>query len=361
MTLSKPASVPEEAIGPVTPPASIAGLRTLLGTFRGKDLEAEARVRAHEETLTKPPGALGRLEDLTAWLAAWQHPPRDSAEAAPPRAERALACIFAGNHGVAAHGVSAYPSEVTAQMVANFEAGGAAINQLCRSLDVELSINALNLDCPSQDFTRAAALSTEEFLAAVSTGMTAVPGDIDLLCLGEMGIGNTTAAAALCLALHGGEASDWTGPGTGLDGNRMDHKRRVVEQAVKFHDEEAKGDGLELLRRLGGWELAAIAGAILSARLQGIPVVLDGYVPWAAAACLETAHEGALDHCLAAHVSSEPGHGKILKILSKDPVMDLNLRLGEGSGAVLAVPLIRAAAACHRGMATFASAGVSQT
>jgi nicotinate-nucleotide--dimethylbenzimidazole phosphoribosyltransferase len=333
-------------------PRSFNDIRRLVRRLPGPDEKATAQARAREPTLTKPEGALGRLEELTEWLCAWQgrH---------PPRLERLAVRVFAGNHGVVAQGVSAYPAAVTTQMVANFRAGGAAINQLCRSAGADLKVLALNGLAPTKDFTREAALSERASVAAVAQGMKAVPARADVLCLGEMGIGNTAAAAAVCLALFGGRAADWTGPGTGLKGRALARKAAVVAEGVGFHG-RAVHDPLEALRRVGGFELAAIVGAALAARLRGIPVLLDGYVCTAAAAVLARLRPGALDHCRAGHVSAEPGHRRLLARLGMRPLLDLGMRLGEGTGAVLALSLLKGAVACHVGMATFAEAGVSR-
>jgi len=328
----------------------------LLDDLPGPDSAAAAAVAAREAVLTKPPGALGRLEGLTSWLAAWQG-------RREPRLDTVCALVFAGNHGVAARGVSAYPADVTAQMVANFRAGGAAVNQLCRTFGVDLSVIALDLDRPTADMTQGPAMTEAEFGDAFHAGMAAVAPGTDLLCVGEMGIANTTAAAALCLGLHGGTAKDWTGPGTGVAGDRLTAKSKVVAAAVAANGGHGLGasglTGLEALRRLGGRELAAIAGAVLAARRNRTPVLLDGYVTAAAAAPLAAERKDALAHCRAAHVSAEPGHRRLLDALGMKPLLDLEMRLGEASGAVLAVALVRAALACHAGMATFEGAGVS--
>ncbi len=332
-------------------PASMADLRVLLAGLPGPDDIALRAAVAREPLLTKPPGSLGRLEQTAAWLACWQglH---------PPAAERIAAVVFAGNHGVAAQGVSAFPAAVTAQMVANFQAGGAAINQLCRTFGVSLTVEALELDRPTADFTQGPAMGEADFLAAVVAGMRSVKDGLDALCVGEMGIANTTAASAVCLGLFGGTGLDWTGPGTGVAGAALAHKARVVEAGVA-RNKPSMGDGLGVLRCVGGRELAAMAGAILAARLKRIPVVLDGFVCTAAAAALEAMQPGALDHCVVGHVSAEPGHARLLEKLSKAPLLSLGMRLGEASGAVLAVAVLKAACACHAGMATFAEAGVS--
>jgi nicotinate-nucleotide--dimethylbenzimidazole phosphoribosyltransferase len=266
--------------------------------------------------------------------------------------------VFAGNHGVVKQGVAAYPQAVTSQMVANFQAGGAAINQICKSFDLGLKVFELALETPTNDITEAAAMDEAECAATMAYGMEAVAGGADLLCIGEMGIGNTTIAAAICHALYGGDPADWVGPGTGVDQDGLKRKADAVRRAVAFHGAHLK-DPLEVLRRLGGRELAAMAGAILAARHAKVPVLIDGYVASAAAATLHAFKAGALDHCLAAHCSAEPAHRKLLKRLGQEPLLDLGMRLGEGSGAALAAALVKAAADLHNGMATFESAGVS--
>jgi nicotinate-nucleotide--dimethylbenzimidazole phosphoribosyltransferase len=331
--------------------ADLDEIRALLAHLPGPDLEAGTAAATRQAQLTKPAGSLGRLEELAIWLATWQghH---------PPRLDHPRTVVFAGNHGVAARGVSAYPASVTAQMVQNFIAGGAAVNQLCRVVDADLRVYEMNLDAPTGDIAAGPAMTEEECARAMAYGMMAVEPGIDALALGEMGIGNTTAAAALCAALFGGDAALWTGPGTGVAGAALAEKRRVVTQAVELH-RPAGGDPLDLLRRLGGLEFAAIAGAVLAARLGRVPVVLDGFAATAAAAVLFAADRHALDHCVVAHVSAEPGHRVLLDHLDQRPLFDLAMRLGEASAATLVLGLLRAAAACHNGMASFAEAGVS--
>ncbi|GBD42118.1 Nicotinate-nucleotide--dimethylbenzimidazole phosphoribosyltransferase [bacterium HR39] len=276
-----------------------------------------------------------------------------------PKLERVRICVFAGNHGVAERGVSAYPASVTAQMVANFEAGGAAINQLARTFEAELVVRALDLDRPTRDFTRAPAMEEDELLEAVRAGMDAVDPGLDLVIGGEMGIGNTTSAAAILAALSGEPAGRMVGPGTGLDPEGVARKARVVAEALERH-RGALGDPLEVLRRLGGREIAALFGLMLGARLVRIPVLLDGYVTTAAAAVLHALHPEGLAHVLAGHRSAEPAHALALERLGLVPLLDLGMRLGEGSGAALALGVVRAAVACHAGMATFESAGVDR-
>jgi len=314
------------------------------------DGQALAAARARQDTLTKPPGALGRLEDMACWLAAWQG--RET-----PSLDHVSALVFAGNHGVTAQGVSSYPASVTAQMVENFERGGAAICQLCDAYGAELSVIPLDLDSPTADMTLEPAMSSEACEEGLARGAAAVPDQTDLLLLGEMGIGNTTAAAALACALLGGEAKDWTGPGAGLDEPGVVRKAEIVARALALHL-DACTHPFEALRRLGGRELAALTGAILEARARRVPVLLDGYVCCAAALVLEKAAAGALDHCLASHLSAEPAHGRLLSALGKQPIVDLGMRLGEGTGAAVALGILRGALAAHNGMATFAEAGV---
>jgi nicotinate-nucleotide--dimethylbenzimidazole phosphoribosyltransferase len=329
-----------------------AALRRACLDLPAGDDAAEAAVRARQAQLTKPPGSLGRLEDIAAWLARWQG-------RAMPRLDAVHVLVFAGNHGVTAQGVSPYPSAVTAQMVANFAAGGAAINQLARAAGATLTVHPLALDEPTADFTQSPAMDEAGFLGAVRAGAAAVPAGCDLLCLGEMGIGNTTAAAAICAALFGGGGARWAGRGTGLDDAGLARKAAVVDRALDRHA-AALADPLAVASALGGRELAAILGATLAARLAGVPVLLDGFVCTAAAAPLARLAPGALDHALLSHVSAEAGHRALAAALGLAPLLDLDMRLGEASGAVLAVLLARAALACHAGMATFAEAGVSE-
>jgi len=321
----------------------------ILTTFAGPDADAQAGAAARNTQLTKPPGALGRLEELAIWYAGWRGDPR-------PTITTPQVIIFAGNHGVTAQGVSAFPPEVTAQMVVNFEHGGAAINQLAAAVGAKMDVHALELDRPTADFSQGAAMDEAEVVFALNTGWQAVDDTADLLVVGEMGIGNTTAAAAIVNALYGGAASDWTGRGTGVDDAGLALKIRVVEQALAAN---ADRDPLEILRCLGGRELAAMAGAIARARALNIPVILDGFICTAAAATLEAAQPGALDHTVAGHLSAEGAHGALLAKIGKQPLLNLNMRLGEGSGAALAIGVLQGAIACHSGMSTFSEAGVA--
>ncbi|WP_394664132.1 nicotinate-nucleotide--dimethylbenzimidazole phosphoribosyltransferase [uncultured Sphingomonas sp.] len=329
---------------------TVAAFEAALDSLSQPDMAARDAAAQRQGQLTKPPGSLGRLEDIAVFFAGWQGVER-------PRITRGRAVIFAGNHGVVARGVSAFPAEVTAQMVANFTAGGAAINALAAAAGLELSIVPLDLDRPTVDFTTGPAMSEAECLAALAAGAEAV-SDADLLVLGEMGIGNTTPAAALAAASFGGDAALWVGPGTGVDAQGLSRKAMAVTDGLTLHRAQLTS-AFEILRRLGGREIAAMAGAVLAARIKRIPVVLDGFIGTAAVAPLASANPNITAHCLSGHCSAEPGHTLLLARLGLEPILSLKMRLGEGSGAAVAVQVIRSALAAHDGMATFAEAGVA--
>lgn len=328
-----------------------AAFESALDSLPEASVEAQAAAAARQAELTKPAGSLGRLEEVALFLAGWQGNAR-------PVLDKARAVIFAGNHGVTRHGVSAFPADVTVQMVANFEAGGAAINQLARHAGLELRVVALDLDRPTADFTVEPAMTEAECLDAMAEGAAAVDAGLDLLVVGEMGIGNSTAAAALCARSFGGDVRDWVGPGTGLDAAGQARKVAIVQKALATHA-AAPRDAFETLRRLGGREIAAIAGAVLAARHARVPVMLDGFIACAAMAPLAAQQPAIVDHCLAGHCSAEPGHRRLLQQFGLVPLLQLDMRLGEGSGATVAVSIVRAALAAHNGMATFAEAAVS--
>ncbi|SNZ07250.1 nicotinate-nucleotide--dimethylbenzimidazole phosphoribosyltransferase [Cohaesibacter gelatinilyticus] len=323
---------------------------SLIDQMAGPDEDARATVRARDAVLTKPAGSLGRLEDLAEWVAVWQRQ-------APPKVLRPLVAVFAGNHGVANQGVSAYPASVTQQMVENFAAGGAAVNQLCITNDLGLKVFDLALDFPTGDITREDAMDEMSCARTIAFGMEAIAGGTDLLCIGEMGIANTTIAAAIYAALFGGDAADWCGRGTGVDDEGLKRKVDAVEKALAFHDGNLDKP-LEVLRRLGGREIAAMVGAILAARLQNIPVIVDGFVASSAAAVLYALDKAALDHCIFAHVSAESAHSRALDAMGVKALFDFGMRLGEGSGAALAAGIVKAAVQIHEGMATFEQASV---
>jgi len=312
--------------------------------------EAADAARARQDNLTKPPGSLGRLEELAIFMAGWRGTAR-------PSITSAQAVIFAGNHGICAQGVNPYPQEVTAQMVMNFEQGGASINQLCRANGADLSVVALDLDHPTADFTQGPAMSEAETVDAINRGIAAVDPKADVLILGEMGIGNSTIAAALASALFGATPADWVGPGTGSNAEGIQRKITTIEAGLKRH---GGASAMATLAALGGREQAAICGAVLAARAHRIPVILDGFICTAAAATLYAADPCLLDHCLVGHVSPEPGHRRLLDVIGKKAVLEFDMRLGEGSGAALALGILRSALECHNGMATFGEAGVSE-
>lgn len=335
------------------PFSTLAEFKSILAGATPCNAQATQGAEARNAQLTKPQGALGRLEDLAIWYAGWR-------QAARPVIAAPQVIIFAGNHGVAARGVSAFPPEVTAQMVANFQHGGAAINQLSKTFGARMDVHALSLETPTQDFTLEAAMSEAEVVEALALGWTSVADATDLLVTGEMGIGNTTAASAIAAALLGGTAAEWTGRGTGVEGAALVAKTAVVEAGLLRHA-AATNDALEILRCLGGREIAAMTGAIARARMEGIPVILDGFICTAAATVLHKIAPELLDHTVAGHVSEEGAHAALLAAINKKPLLGLGLRLGEGSGAALAIGILKGAVACHSGMSTFAEAGVSDS
>ena len=316
------------------------------------DGKTQTNAAARQAQLTKPTGSLGRLESVAIWMAGWQRRER-------PSIDHGQCIVFAGNHGVVKQGISPFPAEVTAQMVANFKAGGAAINQLCELADLKLDVIPLDLDHPTNDLSLGPAMTENEVIAAMNIGADALDAECDYLIVGEMGIGNTTSAAALCLGRFGADAASWAGPGTGLDDKGVKHKAKVIKAAVANQGPIAR-NAVALLAAVGGRELAAIAGAVLAARMRSIPVMLDGYTSTAAASALTANGQlAALDHTMISHMSAEPGHLQLAVALDKQPLVDLQMRLGEASGAAVASLLVRAACATHNGMATFAEAGVS--
>ncbi len=329
--------------------ATLSDFADLLRAAPLADAAAQAGAVARNGQLTKPPGALGRLEDIAIWVGGWQGTDR-------PQIARPQVLIFAGNHGVTAQGISAFPAEVTVQMVGNFSAGGAAINQLARAFGASMAVHALELDRPTADFTQGPAMTEAETVTALQVGWAAVDPAADLLVVGEMGIGNTTVAAAIAAALFGGTGADWVGRGTGVDDAGLARKARAVDAGLARNPDRA---ALQVLAALGGREIAAMAGAMARARVLRIPLILDGFIACSAAAVLQVVAPGALDHAVAGHQSAEGAHGRLLAALGKEPLLNLGLRLGEGSGAALAMGIVKAAVACHSGMATFAEAGVS--
>jgi nicotinate-nucleotide--dimethylbenzimidazole phosphoribosyltransferase len=325
--------------------------RELISQLPSQSEFASEAVREREARLSKPVGSLGRLEEIAEWLAAWSGK-------AKPQIMRPLVAIFAGNHGVLAQGVTSQPQSLTMDMVNNFAAGGAPINQICITNDLGLKVFDLALEHPTEDITVTAAMDERTCAATMAFGMEAIAGGTDLLCIGEMGVGNTTIAAAISLALFGGQAEDWVSLAAGEDASVLPAKIAAVKKAVALNEGNLR-DPLEVLRRLGGRELAAITGAILAARAEKIPVLIDGYVASAAAAILLAMNGEALDHCLFSHVSSEQGHRLLLEKMGKAPLLDLNISLGSGVGAALAAGLVKTAAQCHIATATAEDAGMN--
>lgn len=316
----------------------------LLGNLSSPDEAAKMAVKNRAARVLRPSGAFERLDRVAVWLAGWQR-------SRSPRVERPHAILFAGDHGVAAEGVSAYPADVTAAMVAALAEGKATASVLASQVGASLSVVDVAVGDPTGNIRTADALTPQRFDAAARAGVDAVEDcDTDLLVVGEMGIGNTTPAAAVAAAVLGGSALEWVGPGTGVSGEALLNKARVVQDAL---ERVGSVQPLEALRRLGGAELVAIAAAVMTARRRRIPVVLDGFIATASVLPLEAEVPGALKHCIAGHRSAEPGHVRLLEHLNLEPLLELDLRLGEGSGALVAVPLIRMAAAAVVDVATF--------
>ena len=308
--------------------------------------------RKHQNSLTKPNGSLGKMEKYAIWMAGWHKKKK-------PTMSNFHCLVFAGNHGVASNNVSAYPSKVTEQMVKNFKNGGAAINQLCNLSNITLSVIPIDLEKPTKDFTKEKSMNYNETISAMQLGYDSVPKKCDLLILGEMGISNTTAATAISCALFNGSVKKWTGLGTGISEKKLKNKVSIIKKGLKLHGKNFDSV-LEILGSFGGREMAAIAGSVIAARVKGIPILLDGFVSTASAATLTIFNKNILEHCLVSHLSSEPGHQGIILHLKKEPILDLNMKLGEGSGGAVAALIIKAALVTHNKMATFSQAGVSK-
>ncbi|MDE2449997.1 MAG: nicotinate-nucleotide--dimethylbenzimidazole phosphoribosyltransferase [Gammaproteobacteria bacterium] len=346
-----------------------ADIRWLDDDTRPIDIRAAEAARARQDSLTKPPGSLGDLEMLAIRLAGWQG--REC-----PCVERVHITVFAGDHGIAAEGVSAFPQAVTAEMLRNFARGGAAISVLARSLGAVFEVVNLGTAVPiaggehdtwlgpgTASFARDAAMSESQLAASLDAGRQsverAVAAGAQLYVGGEIGIGNTTAAAALACALLPAEPEALAGPGTGLDVAGVARKAAVIRRSLERHAGELRS-AAEILRRLGGFEIAALAGAYVRCAQLGLPAVMDGFISTAAALIATRLRPGAEAWWLFSHRSREPGHTALLSALEARPLLELGMRLGEGSGAAMAVPVLRLACELHRGMATFAEAGVSE-
>lgn len=326
--------------------------RQALTDLPDADEVARQTVRARAAQVLRPAGALRRLDEVAEHVAAWQ-------STATPRVDRPAVLVFAADHGVAAAGVSAYPGDVTAHMLEAVRTGRATINAMARSIGASLAVHDVGVGRPTDDIRHGPAMSIDRMdeVAHLAAGAVddVVAAGADLLVVGELGIGNTTIAAALAAALLGGDPADWVGRGTGVDDDGLARKRDVVNQAVNRAVSPAS-DGVDphsVLADLGGPEFVAMAAAVTRARHLRIPVVLDGFVATAAVLPLVSIRHDALAHCLVGHASEEPGHRRILDRLGLLPLLDLSMRLGEGSGALAAVPLVRMACACVTEVATF--------
>ncbi|EJF76933.1 nicotinate-nucleotide--dimethylbenzimidazole phosphoribosyltransferase [Bartonella birtlesii] len=319
--------------------------RALLANLPTADAFSITLAKRRQEKLTKAQGALGKLGDIAVWYAGWRG-------AEKPTVKRPLVAIFSGNHGITEENITPFPQSMTQKMVENFATGGAAINQICIAYDLGLKIFDLALEYPTINITKDAAMDERSAAATMAFGMESIAGGTDLLCIGEMGIGNTAIASALCLALFGGDVEEWTGSGMGSEGEFYQRKIAAVKTAISLHKDHFH-DPFEIMRRLGGREIAAMVGAILAARMEKVPVILDGFVTTAAAAILYKMHPRALDHILVGHVSSEKAHRKLLKKIDKEPILDLQIRLGEGAGAAIAAGIVKAAVLTHAQMALF--------
>jgi len=334
---------------------SLVSLVSMLSPIEPPDEDFAKRARARQRELTKPPGSLGKLESIAIRLAAIQRQDR-------PTSFGRRVVVFAANHGITEEGVSPYPSEVTAQMMKNFAEGGAAINALAREAQADVVVVDVGVERGTRNFAREPAMTEEEMHGAFERGREearrARAEGVVLLGLGEMGIGNTTAASAVAAALTGLPPSLVTGAGTGLDEAGRRHKCEVIEKALGLHKLSPR-EPLEVLRSVGGLEIAALAGLSLEAASQRLAVVVDGFIASAAFAVAAKLDPGVKDYAFFSHLSTEPGHRALLAFLGVEPLLDLGLRLGEGTGAALAMPVLGAAVAAHNEIATFKGAGVS--
>jgi len=329
------------------------------------------RAKARQNVLTKPLGSLGQLEELAITLAGLLKTDR-------PSIDQPHIILFAGDHGITAEGVSAYPSDVTQQMLANFVSGGAAISVLAREQGANLhvvdvgtlgegsqaNVQVDKISRGTANFRHGAALTPDELIHALQAGQRAVTRSVDaeadFLIFGEMGIGNTSSASAITAALTGQDIAALVGAGTGLDDTRIAQKARVLSDSLKFHElDEGDGAPLTVLQKIGGHEIAALTGAFISSAQAGIPVLVDGFICSTAALAAVRINSSIRDWMIFSHRSAEPGHAALLEAMKACPLIDLGLRLGEGSGAALALPLVRLACTLHNDMATFESAGVS--
>ncbi|WP_455477591.1 nicotinate-nucleotide--dimethylbenzimidazole phosphoribosyltransferase [Bartonella sp. B41] len=301
--------------------------------------------KKRQDKLAKTLGTLGKFGDIAVWYAGWRGTEN-------PVIIKPLVAIFSGNHGIIDEHITPLPQSMTRKMVENFTSGGGAINQICTAYDLGLKIFDLALEYPTMNITKDAAMDERSAAATMAFGMESIAGGTDLLCIGEMGIGNTIIASALCCALFGGEVEEWIESDIISDGKFYQRKITAVKTAVSLHKNHLD-DPFEIMRCLGGREIAAMVGAILAARMEKIPVILDGFVAMVAAAVLQKMHPRVLDHILIGHISSEPVHRKLLKKIGKEPLLDLGMCLGEGTGAAIAAGIVKAAVLTHAQMTIF--------
>lgn len=329
---------------------------------------AEKQAKAHQASLTKPAGSLGYLEDLAIQFCAWQG-------TNSPQCNNVLVRVFAGDHGVCQQGVSAYPQQVTAQMILNFLSGGAAISVLSKSLNADFavvnmgtveelpdSVGLVNVQLRpgTEDFTQSSAMQAETLFKALRHGQEQVESsDAKLFIGGEMGIGNTTSASAIYSQLLGLTPEQSVGPGTGVDQEGLTNKQNALHRAFEYHHGKLDKP-LDILQHVGGFEIAALVGAYIASAQQGIPILIDGFITTAAALLAVRINPSVRQWMLFAHQSAEPAHHLALEAMGATPIVNLGLRLGEGSGAALVVPIIQSSLALHNEMATFANAGVSE-
>ena len=314
-----------------------------------KELKEKAVER--QKNLLKPANSLGRLEDIAVFLSSW-------GKKTMKDMEKISTIVFAGNHGVCRQSVNPFPQEVTFQMVETFKLGKAAINKICESNEINLEVIPIDLEKPTADISIGRAMDETEFIKSFNIGLRAVSENMDLITLGEMGIGNTTIASALCYYFFNNDVSSWVGPGTGSNQDQVIHKGKIIERAVKTNRPDIVRP-LDAGVSLGGREQAAICGAVVAAKHYSVPVILDGFICTAAVLPIFFERKDILDHCLIGHCSKEPGHQLLLKMLNKKPILRLDMALGEGSGAALATSIVKAAFKCHVEMVTFEDAGVS--
>ncbi len=328
------------------PEVSLAEIAALVREFPGPDLESATKLLERDRLLAKPKGGLGRLEGLAEWLATWQ-------ARHPPKLERPAVCIFAGNHGVAlSRQISSRTSAATAKKVAGYSAGLGAVNAISQALDADLRVFELALDSPTADFTISPAMDDADCAKAMAYGMMAVEQGVDAIVLGQVGVGGDVSAAALFAALYNDDPAHWLAE----EGELRNSKVQAALAGVELHGSKEKSP-FELMASLGGLEIAAMAGAVVAARMGRVPVILDGLVPAAAAAVIEKQVPGGSKHCILGHVGVSSAEQRLSRLYALPPVLELGMSIGEGAGAALAVQILRAAANCYGNMGTRAELG----